>query len=795
MAMLSFRNRLLILLIGLVVGAQTVTLFTARVRTENTELQRASNQLRGGARNAQLQLGNRERLLALAVAALSADYGFHTTIVKNDPETVASALDTLAQRVGADLSLALDLQGREIAHGGKADIDPALVTAVAAGQASEAEGAQFLVTPGGVYQVFTAPILAPDEIGRIALGFSVNARLAQDLQDQVGVDVAFLAGSGAARRVVASTLVTLPAGTAAQQLRLQDTPTRASVGAEQYLATTIHLATLGQGPPLDLALLKPMHEVMAPFHQLESILGKTIGITLAAAIAAGIYLGRGAARPVQQLAAGAARIAAGDYSERVEGSSGGRELANLAQAFNTMQQGIAERETRLLYQARHDGATGMPNRLLAEEWLTQRLAALPRQGQLGVVLVAITNLQEISASLGFDIAGQLVQHLAGSIGGLAGEHSLVARVDTTHFVVAIASVTDESMEALLADLRASAGRPLATAGITLQAAVVLGAALAPRHGTTANELLRCAEAALETAIQQRQPQALFERASDVAQRRALRLGADLPQALRSGQLYLHYQPKFRLSDRTPRGVETLLRWRHPEFGNVPPAEFIPIAERTGASGMLTRWVLRAALAQLAAWQRQGIHLEMAVNLSAADIVDPDMLEFILGALRDARLATSALTLEITESVLLHEPEAARRNMELLRVAGVRFSIDDFGTGYSSLSQLRELPADELKIDQAFVRVMTQGPEHVAVIRAIVDLGRGLGLRTVAEGVEEEAQWRLLAELGCDYAQGYLTGRPQAPEDLTPQLPVAPPGEPAGGTRTASLRVLELRRRD
>jgi EAL domain-containing protein (putative c-di-GMP-specific phosphodiesterase class I) len=288
---------------------------------------------------------------------------------------------------------------------------------------------------------------------------------------------------------------------------------------------------------------------------------------------------------------------------------------------------------------------------------------------------------------------------------------------------------------------------------------------------------------------------MFERASDQAQRRALQLGADLPQALESGQLHLAFQPKFRMGDRTPRGVETLLRWQHPEFGNVSPAEFIAIAERTGASGLVTRWVLSKALAQLAAWHRQGIRVEMAVNLSAADILDPDMLEFILGALRDARLAASSLMLEITESVLLHEPEIARRNMELLRVAGVRFSIDDFGTGYSSLSQLRELPADELKIDMSFVRTITKGPEHLAVIRAIVDLGRGLGLRTVAEGVEEEAQWRLLADLGCDYVQGYLTGRPVPADELTPLLSTVRDSEADIRTQTASLRVLELRRKD
>jgi EAL domain-containing protein (putative c-di-GMP-specific phosphodiesterase class I) len=368
-------------------------------------------------------------------------------------------------------------------------------------------------------------------------------------------------------------------------------------------------------------------------------------------------------------------------------------------------------------------------------------------------------------------------------------------VDATHFVVAVTPLPATGPESLLAGLRRRASRPLTTAGITLQAAVVLGAAVAPDHGAGASELLRCAEAALESAFQQEQRQALFTRASDEAQRRALQLGADLPQALQSGQLYLHYQPKYRMRDRSPRGVETLVRWRHPEFGNVSPAEFIPIAERTGASGLVTRWVLHEALTQLAAWRRQGIPIEMAVNLSAADIIDPGVLEFILSALRDAKLAASALTLEITESVLLHEPETARRNMELLRVAGVRFSIDDFGTGYSSLSQLRELPADELKIDQSFVRVLTQGAEHAAVIRAIVELAHGLGLRTVAEGVEQEAQWRLLAELGCDYVQGYLTGRPQPADQLTAQLRAALADSAEADSRTASLRVLELRRKD
>jgi predicted signal transduction protein with EAL and GGDEF domain len=793
-AMLSFRNRLLILLIGLLVSAETVTFFTALARTKATERQRADAQLVAGAHIAQQLLEYRERLLANAVAVLATDFGMREAVSQGDSATVGSALANHARRIGADLTLALDLNGKLMARGEDAGpLDPQLVAAITRGSGGDSDGAQFIVGDEGVQQVFIAPVLAPDEIGHVAMGFAVDDSLARELRDLVGVDVAFLSGNDLAEHVDSASMPVALEGGPRLRAQLREAPTVVMIGSEEYLATAKHLAT--SGASLDLALLKPMREVMAPYRLLAMNLGLIIGVTLAAAVLAGIYLGRSAARPVQQLAASAARVAAGDYSSRVE-AGGGREFANLAQAFNTMQTDIAERETRLRHVARHDGPTGLPNRLHAEEWLGANLADLPPGQNLGVVLIAITNLQEISAGLGFDIAGELVRHLAASLGRLSAGNRLVARVDAAHFLVAVCPLPDAAITRLLAEVRELARRPLATAGVTLQPAVVLGAALAPQHGAAASELLRCAEAALETAIQQKQPQALFERASDEAQRRALKLGADLPNALQSGQLYLVFQPKFRMSDRSPRGVETLVRWQHPEFGKVPPAEFVRIAERTGTCGMLTRWVLREALQQLAAWQRQDIHIDMAVNLSAGDIIDPGMLEYILGELRDSKLTASALTVEITESVLLQEPELARRNMELLRVAGVRFSIDDFGTGYSSLSQLRELPADEVKIDQSFVRAMLQGPEHSAVIRAIIELGHGLGLRAVAEGVEQEAQWRQLAELGCDYVQGYLTGRPQSAGELTPQLLAAAADEADSQStaQTAALRVLELRRR-
>jgi diguanylate cyclase (GGDEF)-like protein len=790
-AMLSFRNRLLILLIGLVVGAETVTLFTALARTSTTVREQADEQLVAGVHIAQQLLEYRERQLANAVAVLTADYGLREAVASGDRATVDSALANHAARIGADLTVAVDQEGQVIARGDdRGAVDPALLAALNPANDHDQDKARFIVARSGAWQVFVSPVLAPDEIGRIALGFAIDEPLARELRDLVGVDVAFLAGPTGAQRVTATTVAPMRKTDFAVRAALRASPATIQIGGEEYLATATHLAS--DRTPFDVALLKPMQQVMAPYRELAMNLGMIIGVTLAAAVIAGIYLGRSAARPVQQLAEGAARIAAGDYSQGVVGS-GGRELEHLADAFNSMQMGIADRESRLMHMARHDSATGLPNRLHAEEWLEMQLQSLPRDQNLCVVLVCVGNLQEISATLGFDIAGSLVGHLARGLSGWQGRHAMVARVDSVHFLVAATNLAENDVGALVEQVNARCREPLVTAGIALHAAVVLGAAVTRSHGHTAQELLRCAEAAVETARQKKLAHAFFERASDDEQRRRLKLGAELPAALATGQLYLHYQPKFRLADRRVTGFEALVRWRHPELGIISPAEFIPIAERTGASGALTRWVLRTSMQQLAHWLELGARVEMAVNFSAADILDAGMLQHVLEVLRDTQVPADSLTVEITESVLLHEPEAARRNMELLRVVGVRFSIDDFGTGYSSLSQLRDLAADELKIDQSFVRRLGGTPENQAVIRAIVDLAHGLGLRTVAEGVETEAQWRQLVELGCDYAQGYLTGKPQAADDLVPLLKTTLETGAADSERTASLRVLELRR--
>jgi EAL domain-containing protein (putative c-di-GMP-specific phosphodiesterase class I) len=209
----------------------------------------------------------------------------------------------------------------------------------------------------------------------------------------------------------------------------------------------------------------------------------------------------------------------------------------------------------------------------------------------------------------------------------------------------------------------------------------------------------------------------------------------------------------------------LVRWTHPQLGFVSPGEFVPLAERTGGSRRLTSWVLGEAIRQMGEWHRAGLDVELAVNLSAPDILDPSLGDEILQMLRIHRVAPTALLLEITESAVMRDPQLAARNMQLLRIAGVRFAIDDFGTGHSSLSQLSLLPVDELKIDRSFVMNARPGTDAATIITSTIELAHSMGLRVVAEGVEQPEAWNLLRRLGCDYAQGYLISRPMPASDV------------------------------
>ena len=320
-------------------------------------------------------------------------------------------------------------------------------------------------------------------------------------------------------------------------------------------------------------------------------------------------------------------------------------------------------------------------------------------------------------------------------------------------------------DALAARLLAALDRPIEVDGQLLDVGASVGIVCYPRDGETAEVLLRHGQIALTVA--KREPGSTVRFAPELERQgqSPLALMAELRQAISANQLRLEYQPLVRLKDGELRGVEALVRWDHPERGTVPPAEFIPLAEKTRLIQPLTRWVLSSALRQARKWRSAGRAIPVSVNISMRDLVDSEFPDTVARALHEVSGAPDWLSLEITEGVIMADPQRAIETMGRLRRLGVRLAVDDFGTGYSSLSYLHRLPVDELKIDRSFISEMVGASSGANIVRASVELGHSLRLETVAEGVAEERTMELLVALGCDTAQGYFISRPLKPADL------------------------------
>jgi diguanylate cyclase len=360
--------------------------------------------------------------------------------------------------------------------------------------------------------------------------------------------------------------------------------------------------------------------------------------------------------------------------------------------------------------------------------------------------------------VGHLVGDQLLQVLAARLARLSGEGALCARIGADQFVISASLHDSELLHRLLS--AADEWRSGVTLG-DLRLSVDIRAGISEWRAPRApvDDLLRQADVALLQAKEQGSVAVVYKPAHDADHRRRIMLVAELRRALTGDGLTLHYQPVVDMRDRAVRSFEALLRWNHPTLGSISPVEFIPLAERASVLPDLSRWVLGAAIAQLGAWQREGLDFSVAINLSAADFADGGLPSRVFALLRDHQVPATSLLLEVTESSIMREPQLAAQIMQQLRTGGVRFAIDDFGTGHSSLAQLHALPVDELKIDRGFVCNLDRSASNLAIVRTTIELGHSLGLKVVAEGIETPEVWTGLLRLGCDLAQGYFVSRP------------------------------------
>ena len=442
-----------------------------------------------------------------------------------------------------------------------------------------------------------------------------------------------------------------------------------------------------------------------------------------------------------------------------------RVLLENGRLVHQLRQEIADKE----HQASHDALTGLANRAKFSTSVAEAINASGTTAPLGVMLLDLDRFKEVNDTLGHHVGDLLLTQVAERLQRVLRDVDVIARLGGDEFCVLLVESDIADCLAVAERAQEALERPFQLAGLELFVGASIGLAMYPEHADRPELLLQRADVAMYAAKRASQSCVVYETGLDEHSHQSLALAAELRSALDTRLLQVHYQPKSDVATGRTVGVEALVRWFHPERGFVPPDEFIPLAEHTGLINPLTEQVFDQVFAQLQRWHEAGQELNAAVNVSAGTILATDFVDGLQTRITAAGLPPQALTLEITESQVMADPERAAAVLQALRDIGVRISIDDFGTGYSSLSQLKRLPVDELKIDRSFVFGMTEDSDDAVIVRSTVELAHNLGLEVVAEGVEDVATWDELARLGCDLAQGYYLSRPLPPEDLTAWL--------------------------
>jgi diguanylate cyclase (GGDEF)-like protein len=423
-------------------------------------------------------------------------------------------------------------------------------------------------------------------------------------------------------------------------------------------------------------------------------------------------------------------------------------------------------EERLIYQGTHDALTGLPNRALLFRKIDKIIVSDHKNKySFALLLLDLDRFKEINDTFGHHIGDTVLQRLRPLLLNVVRQSDTVAGLGGDEFGILLPGSDHERASAVAEQIVTALKQPIMVEEQPLEVGISIGIALYPEHGQDTMTLLRRADVAMYAAKRSKSGHAVYAAGQADYSPRRLALAGELRQGIEHNQLLLHYQPKIDLRTMRIRGAEALVRWLHPREGLIPPKDFIPLAEHTGLIKPLGLWTLHTALLQCRSWHQAGLDLNVAVNLAPENLQDGPLLKTVFDLLAESHSRPEWLTVELTETSVMTDPTRMRIVLKRLHDLGVQISIDDFGTGYSSLAYLKDLPVHEVKVDRSFVKDLTVNARNACIVRTVINLGHDLGLRVVAEGVEDQKSMSLLALWGCDLAQGYHISRPLSSVDF------------------------------
>jgi len=702
------------------------------------------------------------------------DQNFQQAIITNDKAKMLKYVHELGAHINADQIIIINLKNQIIV-----DTELKNKTLNAFGfptmiQNIKKEGiaSNVVIINNKIFQYVIIPIEADEVISWLGIGVELDNLFAENLQALIpfNLDVSFIHQEQDGTWKLPSTSLQGPQQVSISELlnKLElssknNKPFKISTKDDVNLILPLKTP---QGSANARAILHySLSQAQKPYKTLYYWLISITAFALVLAAFGALLLAKRFVRPILKLIKAVEGVVKGDYSQTVE-IQDQDEIKVLANNFNEMIDAISKREQRIQFQTLHDPITQLPNRKYFEQELEKLLTKANGNGKFYTLfLIGLERMPQIIHTLGYKIGNRLKLHIGKELTNHFKDSIITARFSSNIFALLVELKDVEQSIDYAKKISKFFEKPFSVLTVNIDVSCQIGISCYPLHGQDANTLLHKADVAVYIAISSHYHYAIYNAEDDPSNVNRISLMGELREGIKTGEFVLYYHPKINLKTNRIEAVEALIRWNHPRDGLIYPGEFIPLAEETGYIRELTFWALEQAIKQCSLWRQKEIKLRVAVNLSAKDLLNPNLISKITTLLDSYGVSSSSITLEITESVIMQDTEKAIAVLDFLAAKGINFSIDDFGTGYSSLTYLKQIPAKELKLDMSFILDLINNPKDEKIVNATIGMAHDLGLRVIAEGIESEQTLELLKKYDCDFGQGNLFGKPMPNEKL------------------------------
>lgn len=765
--MKSLKNKIFLLVVLLLLFIQAITLWILYEGKRNQEILEVNSRLTTAKKIFTEQFNSRNDYLSAFAETAAQDFGIKQ-VFSGDTRSLLVALNNHRKRIDADLAMTISADGiitAQLQMMAKNESDTEQSVRQGVERKSSFRFPQWLesqqkshlyMLENSLYQLSLSPLTVGSKtIGWLAFGFQIDEKLAKHFLKLTQLHTDFIFENNQQWLMVASSNNDASLKFAENIIESKIPKEYIAVGHKITGFEDQHLALAMYG--LRANFVEVLQEQWWRFLIL-------IFLTLLLSLISAYWIAASITKPIKRLVEQARLIANGDYNLSVT-LNDKSELGQLANEFNVMQSAVLSREQAISHQANHNPLTNIPNRNSLEISLRQLIDS---EQSFSLFHLNLSRIKDVNESLGHDAGDRLIKETGKRLLQLK-DIKLLAHIGADEFVIIFLTENTPSVETQIENIRLSLDANYDYQGINLGLQTKVGIALYPEHSVDDNQLLQMADTALQFARKNNNFFQIFHQDLSVNSIERLNLINDLKHAIQDDQLELFYQPKLSLKSGFTTHMEALVRWQHPNLGMIPPDNFIHLAEQTGQINALTNWVLTEALNQSKEWEKQNIDVNIAVNISAENLKEPNFYQFVCESLMVSNVSPEKVTLEITESAVVEDPKSAIFLLRKFKKKGFKISIDDYGTGYSSLAQLKQLPVHELKIDKSFVQKLKDNEDDQIIVRSTIELAHNMGLSVVAEGIEDKFALNWLAQHGCELGQGYFISRPQPVDIITKWL--------------------------